>query len=90
MDQAGFYHISPIGEHGIEGGQMDRINQYLALSVTAVRQLYFCLNAVRIGVLGFGHRDFKGKVLVKAQAVKSGGKGIISGFQCSLCKVNIV
>ena len=69
---------------------MDGIDQHLALTVTAVRQLNFRFNPVSIGVLGFSHRDFKGKLLVKAQPVQSCHEIIIADFQGCFCKVYVI
>ena len=69
---------------------MDGIYQHLALTVSAVRQLDFRFNLVRIGVLGFRHRDFKGKLLVKSQPVQPCHKIVFADFQGCPCKVYVI
>ena len=69
---------------------MNGIYQYLSRPVSAVRQLDFRFNPVSIGVLGFSHRDFKGKLLVKAQPVQSCHEIIISDFQGCFSKIYVI
>ena len=69
---------------------MDGIHQHLALTVSAVRQLDFRFNLVRIGVLGFRHRDFKGKLLVKSQTVQPCHKIVFADFKGCPCKVYVI
>ena len=84
------YDISPVGEHGIKGRQVDRIHQHLCLTVSAVRQLDFRLDPFRVGILGLGDGDLEGQVLIEAQAVEPGHKVVIPDLQRGLRKVNII
>ena len=50
---------------------MDGVDQHLTLPVSAVGQLNLSPNGFRVGILGLGHRNLKGNLLVKAQRIQS-------------------
>ena len=69
---------------------MQRIDQNLSLSVSAVRQLDLRLDLSRIGILRLSHPDLKGQYFLKSQPVQRICKLLRPNLQRRLCKIDII